>query len=67
MTVNVRLRPTVGRLEDFMGIKVGDVFDLAHPVNAPWQIASSGVTFAHGIPGSEAGHVAIRVVESGKE
>lgn len=65
--VNVRLRPTVGRLEDFMGIKVGDVFDLAHPVNAPWQIASSGVTFAHGIPGSEAGHVAIRVVESGKE
>jgi len=67
VTVNVRLRPTVGRLEDFMGIKVGDVFDLAHPVNAPWQIASSGVTFAHGIPGSEAGHVAIRVVESGKE
>ena len=65
--VNVRLRPTVGRLEEFMGIKVGDVFDLAHPVNAPWQIASSGVTFAHGIPGSEAGHVAIRVVESGKE
>lgn len=67
VTVNVRLRPTVGRLEDFMGIKVGDVFDLAHPVNAPWQIASSGVIFAHGIPGSEAGHVAIRVVEGGKE
>jgi flagellar motor switch protein FliM len=65
--VSVRLRPTGGRLLDFMGINVGDVFQLSHPVNAPWEITSSGRVFAHGVPGSEGGRVAIRVVESGRE
>lgn len=65
--VAVRLRPTVGRLADFTNITAGDIFRIGHPANAPWEVTSSGVVFAYGVPGSESGHLAIRIVESGRE
>ncbi len=65
--VSVRLRPTVGRLADFANISAGDIFRIGHPANAPWEVTSSGVVFAYGVPGSESGHMAIRIVESGRE
>ena len=65
--VAVRLRPTVGRLAEFTNIKAGDVFRIGHPASAPWEVTSSGVVFAHGMPGTESGHVAIQIVDSGRE
>lgn len=65
--VSIRLRPTVGRLAEFANLKAGDVFRIGHPVNAPWEVTSSGVVFAHGVPGSDSGQMAIRIVESGRE
>lgn len=65
--VSIRLRPTSGRLADFTDIAVGDVFRIGHSVNAPWEVASSGVIFAHGVPGSDGGRVAVRIVGSGRE
>ena len=65
--VSIRLRPTVGRLSEFTNIAPGDVFRIGHPVSAPWEVTSSGVVFAHGVPGSESGQMAIRIVESGRE
>lgn len=65
--VAIRLRPTAGRLADFTNIAVGDVFRIGHAANMPWEVTSSDVVFAHGVPGSESGQVAVRIVGSGRE
>jgi flagellar motor switch protein FliM len=60
--VSVRLRPTQGRLSDFTSLAPGDVFRLGHPKDAPWEVTSSGVVFAHALPGGEGTQAAFRVV-----
>ncbi len=60
--VSVRLRPTQGRLSEFTSLAAGDVFRLGHPKDAPWEVTSSGVVFAHALPGGEGTQAAFRVV-----
>ena len=65
--VSVRLRPTTGRMGDFTSIAPGDIFRIGQPINTPWEITVAGEVFARGVPGSESGNVAIRIVESVRE
>ncbi len=62
VVVSVRLRPTQGRLSDFTSLAAGDVFRLGHPKDAPWEVTSSGIVFAHALPGGEGTQAAFRVV-----
>ena len=60
--VAVRLRPIQGRLADFAHLAVGDVFRLGHSPDAPWEVTSHGVVFAHALPGGEGTQAAFRVI-----
>jgi flagellar motor switch protein FliM len=62
VAVSVRLRPIQGRLADFAHLSVGDVFRLGHSPDAPWEVTSHGVVFAHALPGGEGTQAAFRVI-----
>jgi flagellar motor switch protein FliM len=62
--VAMTIGPTLVRLSDIVGLSVGDVVTLRHPVSQPLTLTTAGVTFAHAVPGSEGSRKAGLVVHT---
>ncbi len=62
LEVSVRFLPVLMSPADLVGLQPGDVVPLGHPVNAPLSVMSSGITFAHAVPGSQGARLACLVV-----
>ncbi len=62
LEVSVRFQPVVMSPADLVGLQPGDVVPLGHPVSAPLSVISSGIVFAHAVPGSQGARLACLVV-----
>jgi flagellar motor switch protein FliM len=65
--VSVRFNPVRMRPSDLVALRPGDVVMLAHPVTAPLAVTSTGLTFAHAVPGSSGKRLACLVVPTPQE
>ena len=62
--VGVRFRTTTADPVELAGLAVGDVVRLRHPAEAPLDVASADVVFAHATPGSHGQRLAALIVAS---
>ncbi|MGN6244333.1 MAG: flagellar motor switch protein FliM [Motilibacteraceae bacterium] len=61
--VAVRFRPTPLTPQALVGLAVGDVIGLDHPVSAPLAVTAADVTFAHAVAGAKGKRLACLVVD----
>lgn len=65
--VSVRMDTVRMRPDELIGLRVGDVVPLEHPVTRPLQIIGGGLTLAHGVAGNRGRKLACLVVPAPKE
>ncbi len=61
--VTVSFQPTTVTPRTLVGLRVGDVLPLQHPVAAPLRVCAADVIFAHAVPGAQGRRLAGLVVE----
>lgn len=61
--VSVSFRPTTVTPQTLVGLRVGDVLPLQHPLAAPLRVTAGDITFAHAVPGAQGRRLAGLVVE----
>jgi flagellar motor switch protein FliM len=62
--VSVRFRPTSVTPKTLVGLTVGDVLPLQHPVAAALTVSAADVTFAHAVAGAQGRRLACLVVDA---
>ena len=61
--VAVRFEPVRLTPAALVGLEVGDVLSLSHPVSLPLAVKAADMTFAHAVPGAQGRRLACLVVE----
>lgn len=62
--VSIRFEPVRMRSEEIVGLRIGDVVQLNHPVDRALTVCAADLTFAHAVPGNQGHRLACLVVPS---